>query len=232
MNPLLWLSGGNIYIGILFIGTMIFSIYAQMKVHSTFREYSKVPTDRNLSGVDLAQDLKERFGMDDLSIDLTPGLLTDHYNPKTKSLGLSQDVAGNRSIASLAIVAHEMGHARQHAERMAFLRFRNQIFPVTNLASNAAIPIFLLGLWIGSAGMMNIGVLLFGLVSLFYLVTLPIEIDASKRGLAMLVNGGYLNSTELKGARSVLNAAALTYIAALASSLATLMRLLFLNSRR
>ena len=116
---------------------------------------------------------------------------------------------------------------------MPFLRLRNAVFPITNIASNAALPIFLLGFWLGAGNLMDIGIILFGIVAIFYLVTLPIEINASRRGLAMLAEGGYLQGEEeLRGARRVLQAAALTYIAALASSVVTVLRLLFLRSRR
>lgn len=232
MDLIYFISGGNAWITIVFIATFVFSLYAQIKVKTTFTRYSKVPAERGITGEALAHDLKARFGMDGLGITQVPGVLSDHYNPKTKELGLSREVAGNHSIAALAIVAHEMGHARQDAENMAFLKFRNNIFPLTNFASNAAIPIFLIGLFWGFGILMSLGILLFSVVSAFYLITLPIEFNASRRGMKLLRSGGYLNESELKGARTVLTAAALTYIAALASSLATLLRLLFLSNRR
>lgn len=232
MDIFYWLSGGNIVISLLFIGTMVFSVYAQMKVHRTFKRFSTIPNEKSITGEALAEDLKNRYGMTELSITRVAGFLSDHYNPKTKSLGLSGEVAGNHSVASLAIVAHEMGHARQDAENMPFLKLRNAVFPITNIASNAALPIFLIGFWLSSINLMDVGILLFGVVSFFYVITLPIEINASKRGLAMLMEGNYLNSGEIKGAKKVLMAAALTYIAALASSLITLLRLLFLRSNR
>ena len=232
MDIYYFLSGGNFWITIIFIITFLFSIYAQMKVNSTYKNYSKVPAENGMTGEALAYDLKSRFGMDYLGVARVPGVLSDHYNPKTKQLGLSQEVAGNHSVAALAIVAHEMGHARQDAENMAFLKFRNSIFPITNIASNAAIPIFLIGLFWGFGPLMSLGIILFSLVSAFYLITLPIEFNASRRGLELLKSGNYLSDNELRGARAVLTAAALTYVAALASSLATLLRLLFLSNRR
>ncbi len=231
MDLLYLFSGGNVYITILMVLTLVFSFYAQYKVNRTFNNYKRIPNNRNMTGEALAYDLKEKYQMSYLEIERVGGYLSDHYNPKTKSLGLSQEVSGNGTIAALAIVAHEMGHARQDAEKMLFLKLRNNIFPITNIASNFAIPIFIFGLIFNSINLMNIGIVLFALVSLFYIITLPIEINASKRGLIMLREGNYLNEGELKGARAVLTAAALTYIAALASSIATLLRLLFLRSR-
>lgn len=231
MNLLYFFSGGNIYITIIMIVTILFSFYAQFKVNSTFNNFKKIPNEKGITGEDLANDLKNKFQMSYLSIGRTGGILSDHYNPKEKSLGLSDEVATRNSVASLAIVAHEMGHARQDAENMLFLKLRNNLFPLTNIASNLAIPIFIFGLFFNSVNLMNLGIILFAIVSLFYLITLPIEINASKRGLVMLQEGKYLNEGELKGAKNVLTAAALTYIAALASSLATLLRLLFLRSR-
>lgn len=231
MDLLYLFSGGNVYITVIMVMTLLFSFYAQFKVNSTFNNYKRIPNTRNMTGEALAYDLKDKYQMTYLEIERVGGYLSDHYNPKKKSLGLSQEVAGNGTIAALAIVAHEMGHARQDAEKMLFLTLRNNIFPFTNIASNFAIPIFVFGLIFNSISLMNIGIVLFALISMFYLITLPIEINASKRGLAMLKEGNYLSQGELKGARAVLTAAALTYIAALASSIATLLRLLFLRSR-
>lgn len=231
MDLLYLFSGGNIYITIIMVVTLLFSFYAQYKVNSTFNNYKRIPNTRNMTGEALAYDLKNKYQMSYLEIERVGGYLSDHYNPRKKSLGLSNEVSGNGTIAALAIVAHEMGHARQDAEKMLFLRIRNSIFPFTNIASNFAIPIFVFGLIFNSISLMNIGIVLFTIVSIFYIITLPIEINASRRGMDMLREGNYLNSGELKGAKAVLTAAALTYIAALASSIATLLRLLFLRSR-
>lgn len=231
MDLLYLFSGGNIYITIIMVVTLIFSFYAQFKVKSTFNNYRKIPNSSNMTGEALAYDLRGKYNMSNLEIERVGGYLSDHYNPRKKSLGLSAEVAGNISIASLAIVAHEIGHARQDADNMFFLKLRNNLFPVTNIASNMAIPIFLFGLIFNSVNLMNIGIVLFAIVSIFYIITLPIEFDASKRGMIMLKEGNYLNDGELRGARSVLSAAALTYVAALASSIATLLRLMFLRSR-
>ncbi|MDD2370726.1 MAG: zinc metallopeptidase [Firmicutes bacterium] len=224
-------SGGNVYITIIMVVTLLFSFYAQYKVKSTFNNYKSIPNSKNITGEMLALELKNKFQMSYLGIERVGGYLSDHYNPKSKSLGLSQEVANKSTVASLAIVAHEMGHAKQDADNMLFLKLRNNMFPITNIASNMAIPIFFFGLIFNSNNLMNLGIILFALVSLFYVITLPIEINASKRGLNMLKEGQYLNEGEIKGARAVLSAAALTYIAALASSVATLLRLMFLRSR-
>ncbi len=231
MDLLYLFSGGNVYITIIMVITLLFSLYAQYKVKKTFNTYKSIPNSNKLTGEMLAIDLKSKFQMSYLGIEKVSGYLNDHYNPKSKSLGLSDEVANKSTIASLAIVAHEMGHAKQDADNMFFLKIRNKIFPFTNIASNMAIPIFIFGLIFNSINLMNIGIVLFALVSLFYILTLPIELNASKRGLYMLKEGQYLNEGELKGARAVLSAAALTYIAALASSIATLLRLIFLRSR-
>ncbi len=231
MDLLYLFSGGNVYITIIMVITILFSFYAQFKVKKTFNNYKSIPNSKNITGKMLAEDLKTKFQMTYLGIEKVSGYLSDHYNPKSKSLGLSDEVSNMSTVASLAIVAHEMGHARQDAENMLFLKLRNNVFPITNIASNMAIPIFIFGLIFNSNNLMNIGIVLFALVSLFYLITLPIELNASQRGMNMLKEGQYLNEGELKGARAVLSAAALTYIAALASSIATLLRLIFLRSR-
>ena len=223
---------GNVYIDILFLLGIGFSIFAQVKVQSTYKKFSGIPNSKGMSGMDVAVDLRNHFGMDYLKINNVPGTLSDHFNPKDKSLGLSDGVANNKSIASLAIVAHEMGHARQDAENMSIIKIRNFVFPFANIASNAAIPLFIIGLIFSFSALMNIGIILFVIVAIFYLLTLPLEINASSRGLKMLKEGNYLNSGEINGARSVLTAAALTYIAALASAILTVLRLLALRSRR
>ena len=223
---------GNVYVDLLFFVGILFSVYAQIKVQSTYKKYSNIPNSRGLSGMETAVDLKYLFGMDYLKINNVSGTLSDHFNPKDKSLGLSDGVANNKSIASLAIVAHEMGHARQDAESMAIIKLRSFVYPVASIASNMAIPLFIIGLIFSYTQLMNIGIILFVVVALFYLLTLPLEINASTRGLKMLQEGNYLNSGEIKGAKSVLTAAALTYIAALAAAVITLLRLLVLRSRR
>lgn len=225
------LFSGNIWIDILFFAGIIFSIFAQIRVNTAYNKYSKIANSIGLTGLNAAYQLKGHFAMDYLNINKVPGSLSDHYNPKDKSLGLSEGVADNSSIASLAIVAHEMGHARQDAEKMVILKIRNSVFPVANIASNAAIPLFIIGLLFSLPIFMDIGIILFALVSGFYLLTLPLEINASSRGIKMLREGNYLNEGEIKGAKAVLSAAALTYIAALASALITLFRLLVLRSR-
>lgn len=223
---------GNAFVDILFFVGIIFSIYAQFKVQSTYKKYSGIDNSRGISGMEIASELKNKFGMDYLKLKNISGNLTDHFNPKDKSLGLSDGVANNRSIASLAIVAHEMGHARQDAENMLIIRIRSIVYPLSSIASNAAIPLFIFGLIFSYTPLMNIGIILFVIVALFYLLTLPLEINASSRGLKMLREGNYLNEGEIKGARSVLTAAALTYVAALASAIITLLRLFALRSRR
>lgn len=228
-----WFGGWTIPIFVAFIAVMALSIYAQVKVKSTYKRYLGIPNRKGITGFEMAEDLKRKYQMDDLSITRINGNLTDHYDPRNKSLGLSGDVADKASIASVAIAAHEFGHARQHAEKNALLRFRDATFPVLKFSSQAAIPLLIFGFIFSNSTLVLIGIVLYSVIALFQVITVPIELNASKRALVMVGESNYLSEDEMRGAKKVLSAAALTYIAAMAAVLVQLFRLvlIFLGSR-
>ena len=203
---------------------LLLAFYAQMKVRGAYSKWLKVANLRGLSGLDAARYLLSANQLGDISIEGTPGELSDHYDPRTKTLRLSQGVANSRSVASLAIVAHEVGHAAQDATAYAPLKFRGAIVPAIQVSSYVGPLLFLIGLLINSASLAWLGVIFFGGTVLFSFVTLPVELNASARAIAMLRNDGLVTTADEEGgARSVLNAAALTYVAALAQTLMTLL---------
>lgn len=211
---------------ILLIPALILAIWAQTKVHGTFQRYSTVYARRGFRAVDAAKAILDRFGLHDVAIEQIPGNLTDHYDPKQKVLRLSQSVYDSPSIAAIGVAAHEVGHAIQDASSYAPLKIRNAIVPVASLGSGLAFPLFFIGLLFRSPLLMDVGILFFLGVLVFHLVTLPVEFDASNRALRLLSDSGVLMTDEMGAARSVLSAAALTYVAATVMAAAQLMRLL------
>ena len=215
---------------------MLFAFSAQMKVNSTFREYSKVNTRSGLTAAQAARHMLDANGLHDVMITKTHGHLSDHYNPKDRTLYLSESVHDARSSAAIGVACHEAGHALQHAKHYAPLNLRMSMVPVCNIGSGLAMPIFLIGLlFAGDFGyvFMLIGIALFSLATLFQLVTLPVEFNASRRALAGMESCGILANDEMEGAKRVLSAAAMTYVAALATSLLSLLRLILIaNNRR
>ncbi len=219
---------------ILLIPAIILAIFAQAKVRGTYRRYSQVRTSSGMTGADAARNILNAGGAGDVAIQRVAGNLTDHYDPRKKVLRLSEGVHDSASVAALGIAAHEAGHALQHHEHFAPLSFRNAIFPVVNIGSNLAFPLFFIGLLTSSRGpslLMDIGILLFCGAVLFSLVTLPVEFNASKRAIAQLQVRG-LSPNELAGAKSVLSAAALTYIASTAMAVLQLVRMLMIRDSR
>ena len=218
---------------IIIIPALLLSMWAQHRVSSTFSEYSKVTARNNVTADGVARMLLTLYGMGNMPINHVSGNLTDHYNPQNKTLNLSVSVYNSRSIASIGVAAHEVGHAIQHNEAYTPLLFRNSIVPVVNIASTASMPLFMIGLIAGMMSLVNIGIILFTGTLIFHLVTLPVEINASSRALTLLEQTHTLNSQELAGAKKVLTAAAWTYIAAALMSLLQLVRLIMIrNSRR
>lgn len=217
---------------ILLIPALLLALYAQFLVKSTFAKYSKVPASSGLTGAEVAENLLRDGGLSQVEIEEVPGALTDHYDPRSKILRLSPPISRSKSVAALGIAAHEVGHALQHKEAMGIFQIRQSIVPVANLGSNLAFPLFFIGLIFSAKSLMDIGILLFSGAVLFQLVTLPVEFNASSRALALLQNRGYLAETEVTHARKVLNAAALTYVAATAMAVLQLVRLLLLRSQR
>ena len=213
----------------LLIPAFLLSIYAQMKVKSTFAKYSKIRSRRGMSGAQVAMDILRANNVYDVDVEETGGTLSDHYDPKAKKLRLSNDIYRSSSVAALGIAAHEAGHAIQHNKGYSPLAFRNGIFPVANIGSKMAMPLFIIGLLFSSGFMMDIGIWLFLGAVIFQVVTLPVEFNASSRAVVQLETGGYLERDEIKSAKKVLSAAALTYVAATAVAVMHLIRLLILR---
>ena len=214
---------------------IILAIYAQMKVSSTFQRYLRVSASSGLTGAQVARDLLNKNNLSDIPVEITPGNLTDHYDPKQRVVRLSPQVYHGRSLAALGVAAHETGHALQHAQEYVPLNIRSALFPVANFGSQLAFPLFFIGLLFGRGGtfLMDLGILLFTFAVLFQVFTLPVEFNASSRALNMLETEGYLmRGGEVAGARKVLSAAALTYLAATAMAVLQLIRLLLLRGMR
>jgi Zn-dependent membrane protease YugP len=202
---------------------LLLAFYAQMKVRSAYARYTRQANQRRLTGLDAARIILGPEGLYDVSIEGTPGELTDHYDPRSKTLRLSAGVARQPSIASLAVVAHEIGHALQDHHGYAPLKLRGAIVPAVQVSAWVAPVLFFIGLLFGVTGLAWLGVIMFSLGAVFALITLPVEYDASRRGLRLLQAYQLVDGRELQGAKAVLDAAALTYVAALAQTLATLL---------
>ena len=217
---------------LLLIPGLILALYAQFKVSSTYARFKREPSRSGLTGAQIARQILDTNGCGDVRIERVPGSLTDHYDPENGVLRLSEEVYGSRSIAALGVAAHEAGHAIQDATDYGPMRIRATLVPVANIGSSAAIPLFMLGLIFSWEPLLKIGILCFSLAVLFYLVTLPVEFNASGRAVALLASG-YLPEDEVQGVKKVLSAAALTYVAAALQAILQLLRLVLLaNSRR
>jgi Zn-dependent membrane protease YugP len=206
---------------------LLLAFYAQWKVRSAYSKYLRVPNWRGISGLEAAQRLLAQTGLR-LNIEGTPGELTDHYDPRTKTLRLSSAVANGRSVASVAIVAHEIGHALQDAQAYAPLKLRGGLVPALTVSAWVAPILFFIGWLAGNDSLAWLGIAGFGLATLFALITLPVELNASSRALSLLRSYQLVDGRELGGAKAVLDAAALTYVAALAQTLSTLLYYIFL----
>ncbi len=218
--------------GFIMIPVVIFAFICQIKVNSNYKKYSKIRNARNMTGAQAAYELLQMNGVTDVRIKRIAGNLTDHYNPRTKEICLSEGVFNSNSIAAVGIACHEAGHACQHAKGYFPLKIRNLVVPVTRFGSYLGIPLALIGIFINWQPLVYVGIILYAAVALFQLITLPVEFNASKRALQTIKANGFLVGTEYTGAKKVLTAAALTYVAALASALATLLRLLLVAGRR
>ncbi len=225
-----WFGGpGTIFVLIAFV----FAMYAQSQVSNAYNRNSRIGNSRGLTGGELARDLLNRHGLQDVQVQPIRGRLTDHYDPRTRQVRLSEENFYGHSLAALGIAAHETGHAMQHQHAYGPLQLRNAIVPVAQFSSSMAWPLFLFGYLLGQPGLADLGILLFMAAVAFQLITLPVEFNASQRAVAMLHDGNYLTSQEIKPVQSVLRAAALTYVAAAATAIAQLLRLVLLrNSRR
>lgn len=217
---------------VLVLPMLIITMIAQGKVTSTYNKYSKVISRRGWTAEQAVRQILAANGLHDVTITRVAGNLTDHYDPRTNSIALSDTVYGSRSIAAIGVAAHEAGHAIQHAVGYFPIKVRTAIVPLTQFGSRLSTPLLILGLLLGFYPLAYAGILLFGVTTVFQLVTLPTEYNASRRALEAL-EGGYLDEDELKGTKKVLSAAASTYLAALFVSLASLLRLiLIVNGRR
>ncbi len=201
----------------------IFSLFASFWVKSSFRKYSKVGTASGMTGAQAADKILRSKGITDVEIGPTRGFLSDFYDPSSKTLRLSPDVYQGRSVSSIGVAAHEAGHALQHADGYAPLKLRTAIVPIANVGSNFAWILLIAGMFLGMVGLIKIGVILFSAVVAFQVITLPVEINASRRALAAISSSGILMADEVAGARRVLTAAAMTYVAAAATAILTLL---------
>jgi Zn-dependent membrane protease YugP len=223
------------YTFFLLIPPLLLALYAQARVRGTYAKYSRVGASSRTTGAQMAKEILNLGGASQVGIEETPGRLSDHYDPRKRVLRLSPGVYESHSIAALGIAAHEAGHALQHHTGYAPLHLRNAIYPVASFGSTLAFPLFFIGFLMSSKGpsiLMDIGILLFSGAVLFSLLTLPVEFNASKRAMVLLEERGYLRGPELDGARRVLSAAALTYVASTAMAAMQLLRMFLLRSSR
>lgn len=226
----------DIFYIILVVPALIFSFWASAKVNSTFKKYSSIRSRRGMTGREAAEAVLRQNGVTGVIVSQISGNLTDHYDPRTNVINLSEKVYNSDSVAAIGVAAHEAGHAVQHAEGYFPIRLRSAIIPLTNIGSKLSMPLFLLGLILSAYGekflyIAYAGIICFSLCVLFQLVTLPTEFNASRRAVEA-IDGSILDETEAKGAKKVLSAAAMTYVAALAVALMQLLRLLAIAGNR
>ncbi|TXL67846.1 zinc metallopeptidase [Cerasibacillus terrae] len=218
------LGGLLIYFALL----MIIPIWTQSKVKRTYQKFSKVPTSSRMAGAQVARQILDDNGLYHVTIEETKGMLTDHYDPRSKTVRLSSSNYHGHSMASSAVAAHEVGHAIQDAEEYAFLNFRSALVPVANFGSNAAFFLIFAGLIFDMLNLAVFGLIFMAAAVLFQLVTLPVEFDASNRAMGQLVSGGIITNREERDTKKVLSAAAMTYVAAAAIAVAELLRFAFI----
>ncbi len=217
---------------LLLIPAVIFALWTQAKMKKTYAKYSRVVSNRGLTGADVARLLLDSYNLGNVPVEKITGNLTDHYDPREKKLRLSTGVYASDSLAALGVAAHETGHAIQHKAGYFPMNIRQAIFPVASFGSTLAFPLFLIGFLFRTPILMDIGILFFIGALLFQVVTLPVEFDASRRALAILESRSYIAPQEKEGVKKVLSAAALTYVAATAMAVMQLIRLLILRGRR
>ena len=213
---------------IYFIIILLLPLYAQFKVKRTYKKFSQVPARKGMTGAQVARMILDQHGLADVRVVPTQGYLADHYNPATKTVALSEDNYYNSSIAGTAVAAHEVGHAIQHAEAYSMLTLRSKLVPVANISSNISWIFVLIGIFASSSGALLLGIVLLLAGVIFQVVTLPVEFDASKRAMNEVVALGIIGNDEEPAARKVLNAAAMTYVAAAAVAVMELLRLVLI----
>jgi Zn-dependent membrane protease YugP len=227
---MLMFSGG--YDILLYIAAVVLMMGAQAKVRSAYNRFSQMRASTSYTGYDVAKLIMQRQGVLDVQIEQAKGTLSDHYDPKAKVVRLSKGVYDSNSIAAISIAAHEVGHVIQHQQGYAFLALRNSILPAALVAGNLGWGVLIAGLIFSSTGLLYVGIGMLGIIALFQLVTLPVEFDASHRALVFLVDEGIVSLDERPYAKSMLSAAALTYVAALAGTLLQILRFALLANRR
>jgi Zn-dependent membrane protease YugP len=227
-----FLYGFDKYYLILVLPAFLFALYAQSRVKSTFNKYKKLPNKNGFTGADVARAILDQNGLESVSVQSIQGELTDHYDPKTKVVRLSRGVYGSTSVAALGIAAHETGHALQHKQRYFPLVFRSTLVPAANIGSTAGPYLAIFGLLFQLNVLIYIGIMLYAVAVAFYLITLPVELNASTRAIASLESMGALTWDETGPAKKVLRAAALTYVASAAVAMASLLRLILLSQSR
>ena len=221
----------TIYYGLTFLAFFI-TYGAQLYIQSVYRKYSQIKNEKVYTGAMVAKELLFNNDLHEISVNQGGGMLTDHYDPKNKNVTLSQSNFSSDSIAAIAVAAHECGHAVQDKQQYALLNIRASLVPLANFSSYAGYLSIMMGLMLGMMNLIWFGILLECVILVFQIVTLPVEIDASNRALAMIQQYGYVNDGELDGARTVLRAAALTYVAGVASTVLQILRLVLVYGRR
>ncbi len=226
------LMGFDPWYFLLVVPCIIISLVAQSKVKSAYRKYSAVSNMRGITGAQAAQNILDYYGIYDVQIKLIGGTLSDNYNPKTKIISLSSDVYNGSSVAAVGVACHEAGHAAQHAQAYAPIKVREAIIPMCKIGSTISVPLIMLGYILGFGILVYAGIFLYAGLFIFQLVTLPVEFNASSRALKVIDETNMLAGEELAGAKKVLSAAAMTYVAAMLTSLANLLRILIRFSGR
>lgn len=221
----------DVYYLYLVIPATLIALWAQIKVKSTFAKYNNIRTSRGFTAAEIARRILDQNGLHSVRIERVAGSLSDHFDPRTNVVRLSDSVYSSTAVAAIGVAAHEVGHAVQYATKYAPMKVRAALIPVTQVGSTIAFPLAIFGIIAGIEWLITIGILLFSAVALFQLVTLPVEFNASSRALETLESNAMLEESELKGAKKVLTAAALTYVAALIVALANLLRLILLSRR-
>ena len=218
---------------LLLIPAFIVTIWAQAKVSGTYKKYSKVPSKSGVTGAEFARTMLRQNDVSGITVRSTAGTLTDHFDPRNNTVNLSEDVYAGRSVASVAIAAHECGHVRQKEKKYGPMKVRNAIVPVVNICSNIAFPLILIGILFSSMTVLvDIGAWIYFAVVVFQLITLPVEFNASRRAMANISASGVLTSTEQAEAKKVLSAAAMTYVAGMLAAFLSFLRLMLIANRR
>lgn len=220
------------YYYLIFFVSIIITLIAQALVSSRYNKYKKVPNQIGMTGENVARNILDGNGLQDVSVVPVKGNLTDHYNPRTRTVNLSEEIFYGTTVASMSVAAHECGHAIQHKEGYAFMKMRSALVPVVNAASTLAYFSMIVGLIFGYMGMLELGILVQAIILLFELVTLPVEFNASARALKQLEGFGMFETEEIDGSKKMLTAAAMTYVAALITTLLNLLRLILMLNRR